>query len=192
MFFWEQILKFYNFWLLLNKYYSACIEIYTWYSCFLPVCFWFHGFSGSSWPTEEQELKTSPCLSYISIKSWHFFQVVKKKKNLARLSVNPEESAVIWGPKWSNADSLTFNSFAVCVEEQYLHYSCRIAARRWLMNHVGGASQKSLHFMFSVCDLQDYCCADESSASAFNALTKTFTTSLLNLSSLWPSGLNWG
>lgn len=113
VFFWEQILKFYSFWLLLNKYYSAYIEIHTWYSCFLTVCIWFHGFSRSLWPTEAQELKTSPYLSYISIKSWHFFQVVKKKTWLG-LSVNPEESAVIWGPKWSNADSLTFNSFTVC------------------------------------------------------------------------------
>ena len=125
---------------------------------------WFHIFS---------ELKTSPCLFYISIKSWHFFQVVKKKRPWLGSSVNPEESAVIWG---LNEATQTVWHSTVCVEEQSLHYSCTIVCK-WYMNLLGGAFRTSLRFMFTSCDLQGCCCADESSTSAFNALTKTFTTS---------------
>lgn len=74
----------------------------------LTVCICSRGFS---WPIDARELKTSPCLS--SHQYQKFFRAVKKKNWLGWAECKSWGKCRNLGPKWSNADSLTFNSFTV-------------------------------------------------------------------------------
>lgn len=97
-----------------------------------------------------------------------FFKVVKKHV-LIQMNVNPE-CCDLW-PKCNSAQCLTSRSFTVCertVPPLFLRGS------KWFVNHFGGTFQMTLYFMFTFCDLQNYCCADKSSTSAFNSLTVQF------------------
>ena len=144
---------------------------------------------GFSWPIDAQELKTSPCLS--SHQYQKFFRAAKKKKNgLGWAECKSWGKCRNLGPKWSNADSLTFNSFTVWTNRFPI-----IPAGKWVSDSLimsaaphSRVSASCSHFV--TCRI--FAALINLPQVLLMPLTQTFTPHLSNLSSLWPPRENWG
>lgn len=127
--------------------------------------------------SELQEYKSSKqapaCLSAVS-KVDVFSKCGEKKTWLGSAECKSWGKCHNLVPKWRNTDSLVFSSITVCggtVSPLSLYHSLQVIHESFWRRLTEESPLSILRFR----DLQGYCCADKSSTSAFNALTKPFT-----------------